>query len=204
MFVKLEDKNLYILSETDNSITVTYSNSGANQYLKINTKKYRDKYKNSFNITNLGEGIFCIHNISIKHIDLIQDILTTAIYNHETNNPQNIFLYRLIIGTNKFVNYDFGGLNIKIKNNFYDISIYDKAKSSNLITFKLHNNITICTNLALEKLQVNGSLIFEFKKYEKIRYLQFKNEKVYIYFPVNEMYKIKLFTIIDQLLANHV
>lgn len=205
MFVKLEDRNLYLINESYDDIIVIYDNHFINQ--KINTttktKTYEDKYKNSFNITILEDSIFCVHEINITQFDLVQNILNTALLNHETNNLQDLFLYRLIINSKDSINYEFGGLNIKIKNNFYDISIYDERNMSNSITFKLQNNVTFYTNIKFERLQVNDSYIFEFRKTERIRYLQIKNETLYIYFPVNEMYKKKLFSVIDQLLANY-
>ncbi|MEM0325401.1 MAG: hypothetical protein QXW35_05850 [Candidatus Aenigmatarchaeota archaeon] len=206
MFIKLEDRNLYLINESYDGIIVIYDNHFINQKnsTTTKTKTYEDKYKNSFNITILEDSIFCVHEINITQFDLIQNILNTALLNHETNNLQDLFLYRLIINSKNSINYEFGGLNIKVKNNFYDISIYDERNISNPITFKLQNNVTFYTNLKFERLQVNGSYIFEFRKTERIRYLQIKNETLYIYFPVNEMYKKKLFSVIDQLLANYV
>lgn len=206
MFIKLEDRNLYLINESYDDIIVIYDNHFIKQKTNTitKTKTYEDKYKNSFSITILEDSIFCVHEIDITQFDLIQSILNTALLNHETNNLQDLFLYRLIINSKNSINYEFGGINIKIKNNFYDISIYDERNMSNPITFKLQNNVTFYTNIKFERLQVNGSYIFEFRKTERIRYLQIKNETVYIYFPVNEIYKKKLFSVIDQLLANYV
>lgn len=202
MYIKLEDKNLYILNELDNNIIVTYSNAFTKQNIKVKT--YKDKNKNMFNIAALNNNIFSVSNINIKQLNLIQNILTTALFNYETNNLQQLFLYRLVISLNKSLNYKFGGLIIKTKNNFYDVSIIDETNYNSSVTFKLYNGITIYTNLSFKKLQINGSVIFEFKEFEKLRYLQIKNEKIYIYFPVNETYKIKLFNTINDLLASYV
>lgn len=202
MLIKLEDKNLYILNELDNNIVVAYNNTFPKQNIKVKT--YKDKDKNTFNVAILNDNIFCVNNINIKQLDLIQNLLTPALFNHETNNAQQLFLYRLVINLNKSLNYEFGGLVIKTKNNFYDISIVDNTNPNNSVTFKLYNNITVYTNMAFRKLQINGSIIFEFKDFEKVRYLQIKNEKIYVYFPVNETYKIKLFDTINELLARYV
>jgi len=202
MFIKLEDKNLYILNELNNNIVVTYNNTFPKQKIKVKT--YKDKNKNTFSIVILNDNMFCVRNISIKQLDLIQNILTPALFNHETNNLQHLFLYRLVINSNKSLNYEFGGLVIKTKNNFYDISIVDITNPNNSVTFKLYNNVTFYTNLAFKKLQINGSIIFEFNDFEKVRYLQIKNERIYVYFPVNETYKIKLFDAINELLAKYV
>lgn len=202
MFIKLEDKNLYILNALNNNIVVTYNNTFPKQKIKVKT--YKDKNKNTFSIVILNDNMFCVRDISIKQLDLIQNILTPALFNHETNNLQHLFLYRLVINSNKSLNYEFGGLVIKTKNNFYDISIVDITNPNNSVTFKLYNNVTFYTNLAFKKLQINGSIIFEFNDFEKVRYLQIKNERIYVYFPVNETYKIKLFDAINELLAKYV
>lgn len=202
MFIKLEDKNLYILNALNNNIVVTYNNTFPKQKIKVKT--YKDKNKNTFSIVILNDNMFCVRDISIKQLDLIQNILTPALFNHETNNLQHLFLYRLVINSNKSLNYEFGRLVIKTKNNFYDISIIDITNPNNSVTFKLYNNVTFYTNLAFKKLQINGSIIFEFNDFEKVRYLQIKNERIYVYFPVNETYKIKLFDAINELLAKYV
>lgn len=206
MLLKLEDRNLYILNEMDDKIVVTYSDNLIEQNIKTKAKikTYKDDHNNSFNIAELANGLFCIYDIKIKQQDLIQSILVTAVNDYNTETNSDLLLYKLSMSIDKPVSYDFGNLIIKTKNHFYDLSIYDKSKSNSSVTFKLGNNITVYTNLKFEKLQANENIIFGFKNGERIRYLQVNKEKADFYFPVNENYKVKLMSVIDQLLANHV
>lgn len=205
MSLKLEDRNLYILDELTNSIIVFYDNRIVKQNIRqrTNIKAFKDKYGNSFKVAEFNNGSFCVFDINIKHYELIHNILTSAICNHEEIEAQDLVLYRLVINNDKPLNLDFGNLLIKIKHHFYDLSIYDKTSSSNPVTFKLHNNFTIYTNLKFERLQVNSNIIFTFKPTEKIRYVQINSRFIYLYMPVNEVYKSKMISIIDQLLASY-
>lgn len=202
----LEDKNLYTIDEVNQNIIVMQNIGILHKNKDKKVKIFKDKYKNTFRITLFNNNKFYVDNIKIRQIDLIQDIVTTAIEGYNSNEYQNIFLFMLSFNLSKNLNYDFGSLIVKFKIDTYNnnISIYDKTRPGYSTLFKLCNNITLYTNLQIEKIQLNKNLVVEFKDFEKLRYLQISDKKVFIYLPVNDMYKQKLFTVINRLMDEYV